>query len=119
MRFLRNITAGVAVVLVASAFVQSAEAGKLRGKSGHKASGNANVVGSTVKLGSNFRFDGGPDVFVAVKENGKKLKLIGKLRRNSGAQSYSLPAGTNKSEVKKILLWCRKFNAVLGTANTN
>ena len=100
-------------------FIQSAHAGKMRGGSGHKASGNANLVGSKVKLGSNFRFDGGPDVYVAVKKKGQKLKLVGKLRKNSGSQSYGLPTGSNKSDFDRILLWCKKYKVILGSASAN
>ncbi len=94
-----------------------ASAGNLVGHGGHKASGSARVVGSSVKLGSNFRFDGGPDVYVAIKGKNNKLKLLGKLRKNSGAQSYRLPKGSKGADISKVHLWCKQYSVSLGSAS--
>ena len=102
-----------AVVAVSSA----AQAGSLRGQTGHSASGTAKVSGSSVKFSSNFRFDGGPDVYVAVSRPGKKIKLLGKLRKNSGSQSYRLPSGVKKSDVSRIVLWCKRYGVAMGSAS--
>jgi electron transfer DM13 len=91
-------------------------AGPIRGVNGHTASGNATIEGGQVELGADFRFDGGPDVYVAVKQGGK-IQLLGKLRENSGAQSYALPAGG--AEAEEILLFCKQFNVTLGKAPVN
>jgi len=119
MNFFRKTTTIAATIIVAASFVSSAYAGAMRGASGHKASGTARVSGNSVKLSSNFRFDGGPDVYVAIKKRGSKVKLISKLRKNSGAQNYTLPKGSKKSDVDQILLWCKKYNVPLGTATPN
>lgn len=113
---LKFSTTFVIIAITGSVAVQ---AGSMRGQSGHKASGSAKVSGNTVKLGSNFRFDGGPNVYVAVKKRGQKMKLISKLRKNNGAQSYKLPIGSKKANVDQILLWCKTYNVPLGTANAN
>lgn len=119
MKLIRKSAFLVAVTIAVAAVGQSASAGSIHGSSGHKASGTARVTSNSVKLGSNFRFDGGPDVYVAIKKRGKKLKLLGKLRKNSGAQSYRLPAGSKKADVDQILLWCKRYGVSLGTANAN
>ncbi len=119
MKFSQLKSIVTAAALISSTMVLSAEAGSMRGKSGHTASGSASIAGSTVKLSSNFKFDGGPDVYVAVKQGGKGVKLLGKLRSNKGAQSYKLPSGTKKSDVDQIILWCKKYNVALGAASAN
>lgn len=88
-------------------------AGPMRGANGHTASGSARIDAGKVELGSDFRFDGGPDVYVAVKTDGK-IQLLAKLRANDGAQSYSLPA--ESGGVDEILLFCKQYNVTLGTA---
>ncbi len=101
----------VAVVGCSPAF-----AGPLSGVNGHSASGSATIDAGKVELGSDFRFDGGPDVYVAVK-NGDKIQLLGKLRANDGAQSYALPAGGDEAD--EILLYCKQYNVTLGKASAN
>ena len=94
-----------------------AGAGPMRGVNGHTASGSATIKAGQVELGPDFRFDGGPDVYVAVKAGGK-VQLLGKLRANTGAQSYALPAGGG-AEADEILLFCKQFNVTLGKAAIN
>jgi len=92
----------------------SVQAGSLKGKNGHTASGNASRSGNMVKLANNFKFDGGPDVYVAVKKRGQKLKLLAKLRKNRGAQSYRLTSGSKNADT--VVLWCKKYGVSLGEA---
>ncbi len=105
-----------ALAFTAALFVAGAvplDAAPLKGVNGHVASGSAAIAGDKVELGSDFRFDGGPDVYVAVKR-GQEIQLLGKLRANSGAQSYSLSGG---GDVDEILLFCKQFNVTLGKAS--
>jgi len=115
MTKIKTITslAAAGVILLASGL--SAQAGSLKGDNGHVASGNASLSGNMVKLESNFKFDGGPDVYVAVKKRGKKLKLLGVLRKNSGAQSYKLTADSKGADT--VVLWCKKYGVSLGQAS--
>jgi len=119
MKILQKLVVITATSLIIGGSVLSAQAGPLQGTSKYKASGTASVVGNSVKLGSNFRFSGGPDVYVAVKKKGKKVKLLGKLRKNSGAQSYKLPAGAKKNDFDQIILFCKRYNITMGTASIN
>lgn len=119
MNILQKATVLTVSAIALSLTGLSAQAGPMSGSGSYKASGSAKVSGNAVKLGSNFRFSGGPDVYVAVKRKGKKMRLIGKLRKNSGAQSYKLPSGTKKADVEKILLWCKRYNVQMGSANPN
>jgi len=86
-------------------------------KDGYTASGSAKLKAGKVVLGSNFKFSGGPDVYVAVKSGGE-LVVIEKLRENSGGQTYALPASFD-GDVDEIILWCKKFNVELGKATMN
>jgi len=87
-------------------------------KGGYTASGSATISSGKVKLGSDFQFSGGPDVYVAVQQDGE-IKLLGKLKSNSGAQSYKLPSGDDGSGAQEILLYCKKFSVTLGSAPIN
>jgi hypothetical protein len=93
-------------------------AGTLKGANGHTASGSATISNARVELGVDFVFDGGPDVYVAVRKDGE-LHLLGKLRDNSGAQTYSLPAGLSLDGNDEILLFCKQYNVTLGKASAN
>lgn len=93
-------------------------AGALKGANGHTASGSAIINNAKVELGSDFVFDGGPDVYVAVRKDGK-IHLLGKLRDNSGAQAYSLPTGFSLGGNEEILLFCKQYNVTLGKASAN
>ena len=118
-RFLKLARVGFVVGILGAvvAITSAVQAGSLRGQGGHRASGTANVSGSSVKLGSNFKFDGGPDVYVAVSRPGQKIRLIGKLRKNSGAQAYRLPSGVKKGDVNRVVLWCKRYGVALGSAS--
>ncbi|MCF6232215.1 MAG: DM13 domain-containing protein [Rhodobacteraceae bacterium] len=93
-------------------------AGALKGLNGHTASGSATINNAKVELGTDFLFDGGPDVYVAVRKDGK-VHLLAKLRDNSGAQSYSLPNNLSLGDNDEILLFCKKYNVTLGKAPAN
>ncbi len=80
---------------------------KVRGKATLSSSGGK----STVKL-SGFRTTPGPDLYVYVG-NGSPSKLVGKLKANSGSQSYSLSGSGKYSTVH---IHCKRFNSTFGTA---
>ncbi len=103
-----------ALTILCSAIAGASVAGPLSGVNGHTASGSAMIKNGKVSLGSDFRFDGGPDVYVAVRRGGK-IQLLDKLQANSGAQTYALPGGADKAE--EILLFCKKYNVTLGKAS--
>ena len=93
-------------------------AGALKGANGHTASGNATINNAQVELGADFAFDGGPDVYVAVRKDGE-IHLLGKLRDNSGAQAYALPTDFSLGGNDEILLFCKQYNVTLGKASAN
>lgn len=96
-------------------------AGKSGSFSGHK---NYKVRGSvkveeaggktTVKL-SGFSTTRGPDLYIYVG-NGSPTKLIAKLKKTSGSQSYTLPAGMTAASFSSVHVHCKRYSVVFGTA---
>ncbi|MGI9404831.1 MAG: DM13 domain-containing protein [Hyphomicrobiaceae bacterium] len=124
----RKLLAATAVVMMVAAPVTAAiaadtvKSGSFRNAGGHKTSGSVSLVkdGDTYKvvLGSNFRHDGAPDPKVAFG-NGKYVKgtIIGKLKKNNGASSYTVPKSLKVTQFTQIWIWCEKYNVPLGVAS--
>ena len=94
--------------------------GTFTGASGHVTTGGAEISGNTVTLLADFNFDGAPDPKVALGRNGyDKNTLLGKLKKNSGKQSYKVPASIDTSGYNEVWIWCEKFNVPLGVAKIN
>jgi Electron transfer DM13 len=96
-------------------------------KSEHPTSGNAQIVMQNgkkyLKLDRSFQSDSGPDLFVvlhrqASPKNYAKADYInlGRLKKVSGQQMYSIPNRVNIANFKSVVIWCRKFNATFGFA---
>ena len=77
----------------------------------YKVRGTATVSGSSIKL-TGFRTSPGPDLYVYVG-NGKAIKLVGKLKCNSGNQTYSISGAEKYSTVH---IHCKRFSSTFGTA---
>ena len=97
--------------------------GAFSGAEGHKAKGSFEVAAvsgrSELQLGKDFAVDKGPDVYVVLSrgESGAPSGLsLGKLKKFSGEQVLAIPAGTDLSTYSHVVLWCKKYNAVMGTA---
>ena len=67
----------------------------------------------------NFSVRNGPDVFVLLSKtndhSGETLNLGG-LRGTDGAFNYDVPAGTDVSQYKSVIIWCRQFDVLFGHA---
>ena len=110
----------LAIVLLTSALVLpfGANGSEAAGKKGnfashkkYKVKGTATVSGSSIKL-SGFSTTPGPDLYVYVG-NGRATKLVARLKRNSGSQTYSLPGADKYSTVH---IHCKRFSSTFGTA---
>ncbi len=113
-------SAAIALTLfVAPAFAGS---GSFSGASGHVTKGSVSVTKSgsklVVKLGSNFSFDGAPDPYVALGKGSRPVKggIIAVLKKNKGAQSYSVSASSALNSATHVVIWCKKFSVPLGVA---
>ena len=71
------------------------------------------AVNGTIKL-SGFKTSSGPDLYVYVGK-GKPSTPVAKLRRNSGSQTYKIPASLAKS-ITTVHIHCKRFNHLFGTA---
>ncbi len=94
--------------------------GKFKGQSNHVTKGSVTVKDRKIILGSDFWFDGAPDPRIALG-NGGKFKKGSKndftpLKKDTGAQTYSIPSSMNEADFDTVIVWCRKFSVPLGYA---
>jgi len=99
----------------------SAASGKFKGASNHKTTGSVSVEkksgGWVLVLGADFTFDGAPDPKWAFGNSGvDKDTIFTPLKKNSGAQSYKIPAGIDPTKYKQVILYCEKYSVPLGVA---
>lgn len=85
----------------------------------HKGSGTAELQrlpdGSHNLFLKNFSVTNGPDLFVVLStsENGKYRDgdlVLARLQANNGNQNYAIPAGTDVTKFKSVVIWCKRFN---------
>ena len=88
----------------------------------HDAQGDAHTIpledGSTVLRLENFISTNGPDLFVylSTDENASEFINLGGLKANKGNQNYEIPDGTDLSKYNKVLIWCKSFSVLFGSA---
>lgn len=97
--------------------------GAFSGMDGHKATGSFEVVtasgASELRFGKDFSVDKGPDVYVVLSKGvkgGPTGLSLGKLKKFSGEQTLAIPAGTDLAAYSHVVLWCKKYDANMGTA---
>ena len=115
------IAAATLAMPMGAAAQDSVASGTFTGKSNHVTTGGVRIrkAGNEyfIDLATNFSFDGAPDPKVALGRNGYDPNtLLAPLAKNSGAQSYAIPAGINVSTYNEVWIWCEKFNVPLGVA---
>ena len=73
---------------------------------------------STVLRLENFKSTNGPDLFVylSTDENASEFVNLGELKASSGNQNYEIPNGTDLSKYNKVLIWCKSFGVLFGSA---
>ncbi|MGH7526982.1 MAG: DM13 domain-containing protein [Gemmatimonadales bacterium] len=96
--------------------------GTLHGAEGHQAGGGfeIHVAGTDrhVRLGSDFKVERGPDVYVVLSRGPKVADgdlYLGKLKRFSGASDYAIPAKADLASYTHLVLWCKKYSVAMGT----
>ncbi|MEM1272544.1 MAG: DM13 domain-containing protein [Pseudomonadota bacterium] len=91
--------------------------GSFVGESNHETRGTAEIADGMVNLLDDFWFDGAPDPKVALGADGyDPATLMGPLESNTGAQSYTIPAGIDPADYNEVWIWCERFNVPLGVA---
>src|SRR5437899_6836541 len=88
----------------------------------HNAEGNARVVsltdGSKILRLENFKSTNGPNVHVYLSTDKRATDFVdlGKLKANNGNQNYNIPVGTDITKHNIVLIWCKDFSVLFGSA---
>ena len=88
----------------------------------HDAQGNAYTIpledASNVLRLENFKSTNGPDLYVylATDKNASDFVNLGELKASSGNQNYEIPDNTDLSKYNKVLIWCKAFGVLFGSA---
>jgi hypothetical protein len=107
---MKTLVLAAILALAASPVLAKDGSGSFTSFKNYKVSGKATVKGTKLTL-SGFNTTDGPDLYVYVG-NGSPSKRIGKLKANSGNQSYTVPAGNFSS----VFIHCKRFNSTFGQA---
>ena len=113
------------------ASLQVLSSGQFRdGDSFHKGSGKADVYpladGSYVLRFEDFQVTNGPDLHVYLAKhpdpatsqevNNNGYLDLGGIKGNQGSQNYVIPAGTDISLYKSVVIYCQPFHVVFSVA---
>jgi hypothetical protein len=91
----------------------------------HHAEGTVKLVRSSadewiVRFEDDFKASNGPDLYVwLVPESGRVQDGyvdLGRLKGNIGSQNYLVPADTDLSRYHTVIIWCKAFSILFGTA---
>ena len=66
----------------------------------------------------NFKSTNGPDLYVylSTDEKASDFVSLGSLKGNIGNQNYKIPEGVDLSKYNKVLIWCKSFSVLFGSA---
>ncbi|MDW0167830.1 MAG: DM13 domain-containing protein [Nitrososphaeraceae archaeon] len=88
----------------------------------HKVEGVAKVIdladGRTFLRLENLKATNGPDLYVylSADKDASDIVNLGRLKGNIGNQNYEIPAGTDLSKYNTVLIWCKAFSTLFGSA---
>ena len=88
----------------------------------HKVEGVAKVIdladGRTFLRLENLKATNGPDLYVYLSADNDASDIVnlGRLKGNIGNQNYEIPAGTDLSKYNTVLIWCKAFSTLFGSA---
>jgi hypothetical protein len=91
----------------------------------HDAQGEVLIIkvddGSKFLRFENFRASNGPDLFVylATDETASDFVNLGMLKGNIGNQNYLIPPGVDLANQDTVLIWCKQFSVLFGSAKLN
>lgn len=89
----------------------------------HDAQGDVLIIesndGSRFLRFENFKATNGPDLFVylATDKTANDFVNLGMLKGNIGNQNYMIPPGADLSNYDTVLIWCKQFSVLFGSAN--
>jgi Electron transfer DM13 len=91
----------------------------------HNAEGTAKVIplddGTNILRLESLRVTNGPDLYVYLSPDkaASDIVNVGKLKANNGNQNYDISEGTDLSKYDTVLIWCRPFSVLFGSAELN
>ena len=89
----------------------------------HDAQGIAKVIpikgGDNVLRLEDLLVTNGPDLYVylSTDKSASDFVNLGRLKANIGNQNYPIPAGTGIIKYDTVLIWCRAFSVLFGSAD--
>jgi hypothetical protein len=89
----------------------------------HDAMGIARVIpvggGENVLRLEDLVVTNGPDLYVylSIDKSAFNFVNLGRLKANIGNQNYLIPAGTDMTKYDTVLIWCRAFSVLFGSAD--
>jgi hypothetical protein len=65
-----------------------------------------------------FKSTNGPDLYVYLSTDKEATDFVnlGRLKANIGNQNYEIPQGTDLEKYNKVLIWCKAFSVLFGSA---
>ena len=88
----------------------------------HMVEGVAKVIdladGRTFLRLESLKATNGPDLYVylSADKDASNIVNLGRLKGNIGNQNYEIPAGTDLSKYNTVLIWCKAFSTLFGSA---
>ena len=89
----------------------------------HHAEGIANEIsledGRKFIRFENFNVTNGPNLYVylATDKSASDFVDLGVLKANIGNQNYEIPEGTDLAKYKTVVIWCKAFSVLFGSAD--
>ena len=67
----------------------------------------------------NFKSTNGPDLFVYLSTDIQATDIVnlGALKANIGNQNYEIPKGIDLEKYNHVLIWCKSFSVLFGSAD--
>ena len=88
----------------------------------HDAAGHAMILSADGKRYlrfEDFSATNGPDLYVYLSTDEKATEFVnlGRLKANNGNQNYEVPSDVDISKYSKVLIWCKSFSVLFGSAD--
>jgi hypothetical protein len=74
--------------------------------------------GRTILRLENFKSTAGPKVhvYLSTDKSASNFIDVGRLKANNGNQNYNIPSQTDLTKYNLVLIWCRDFSVLFGSA---
>ncbi len=88
----------------------------------HNAEGQAKIIpisnDDSILRFENLKVTNGPDLYVYLSTDkaASEFVSLGKLKANNGNQNYNIPSDTDLSKYNTVLIWCKAFLVLFGSA---